>query len=511
MKKIGPFLGIIPLVVLVFYLIWASGSRPNPPNVILISIDTLRADHLGCYGYERDTSPHLDELAVESVLFENFFAPSSATTPSHVSMLTSLHPLSHGVLSNRDKRAFSEDAVPIARVLKDNGFVTAGFTGGGNVSEIEGFRRGFDFWSEGHNISPHLPEVMNWISQNGANKFFLFFHFYDVHDPYIFREDFRDLYRDPDYYMESVARAKNVMEKTDTKNVTYEAYAQLTAEERIEVLIYHMLEKPEITFEQGVGAIARTEILSHLKEWPGFPEYPKQHQLLVDSYDAGLKYTDHYLGELFDFLKSRDLWTNTMLVVTSDHGEEFMEHNMVGHLLNLYDTLLHVPLIIKMPENWRYSNRRVSSVAEIVDIMPTILDVLDISFDGQMQGKSLLPMMLDNEREQGGMIFATLDNRFKKRKRAVRTSEWKYMIADMDFSDEDEFFHVSKDRFEQTNLIGVGTEEMRELRSFLLEHIRECDRLYQTHYSRNRKTQDDYPEESRKKRLEVLRALGYIN
>jgi arylsulfatase A-like enzyme len=318
------------------------------------------------------------------------------------------------------------------------------------------------------------------------------------------------MYGDPGYFLDSVSRGKSILGKIDPTNVTYDVYNQLTVEERLAILVYHMLEKSNIKFEKGVGAIANREMLSHLKEWPNLPEFPKQHQLLVDSYDAGIKYTDRFLGKFFSFLKSQDLWTNTMLVVTSDHGEEFMEHNMVGHLLDLYDTLLHVPLIVKMPKSRRYTNKRVSSLAEIVDIMPTILDVLDISFEGQMQGKSLLPYLSENKRERGNSVFASLDNRFKEKKRVVRTSDWKYMISDGDFSDEDEFYHVEKDRLEQKNLIDVETEDMRRLRSILADHIRKCMNLYQTYYSKNRKTQDEYPEEIRKKRMDVLRALGYI-
>ena len=231
---------------------------------------------------------------------------------------------------------------------------------------------------------------------------------------------------------------------------------------------------------------------------------------MIDSYDAGIKYTDHHLDRFFSFLKSLDLWESTLLIVTSDHGEEFMEHQIFGHGKSLYETLLHVPLIMKMPISFGGMTRRVSGLTELIDIMPTVLDMLDIRLGGQMQGKSLLPLVLGKKKDGKKMVFASLHGKDFEVKRSVRTERWRYMIFDKDFSDKDEFFDVQSDPLEQTNLFGEKIEGMQTLKSELLKHMRDCTALYNAKYSQNRKSIDDYPEELREKRLEVLRSLGYI-
>ncbi|MGD9344561.1 MAG: sulfatase [Candidatus Aminicenantes bacterium] len=508
MSKNGILFVIVMIILSAFFVIWRLGSKHPTPNVILISIDTLRADHLGCYGYERETSPHLDDLAGESVLFKNFFSPSSATKPSHVSMLTSLYPLSHGVLSNRVDRAYSEDILSLAQILKTNGFMTAGFTGGGGVSEINGFRRGFDFWSEGHYIATHLPDVKDWILNNKDHKFFVFFHFYDVHDPYIFREDFQEFYRDIDFYKEFLSRAER---KIDLDRVTFDAYNSLSAQEKIDSLVLRMLQRPAVNFEKGLGVIARNEVFQLIREWHSYPEYRKKLRMMVDSYDAGIKYTDHHLGHFFDFLKSCGLWENTLLIVTSDHGEEFMEHKMVGHLLNLYETLLHVPLILKMPRSQDLAGRQILGLADIVDIMPTTLDVLRISFKGQMQGQSLMPMLKGTNTQTKRAVFASIDNRYNEEKRSVRTQSWKYIIFDGDLSEKDEFFDLNGDAFEQNNLLAENERDISKLQQYLIDHMRDCTGIYALRYSKNRKKASDFSEEAQKRHLEIMRALGYIH
>jgi len=508
MRKKGILFLIVIAILSAFVVIWRLGSKRPIPNVILISIDTLRADHLGCYGYEKATSPHLDDLAKESVVFRNFFAPSSATKPSHVSMLTSLYPLSHGVLSNRVDRAFSDDILSLAQVLKIHGFLTAGFSGGGNVSEIQGFRRGFDFWSEGHYIARHLPDVEDWILKNRDHKFFVFFHFYDVHDPYIFREDFQEFYRDIDFYKEFVSQTEKRM---DLDHVTFDLYNSLSSQEKVDSLVLRMLQRPAVNFEKGLGVIARNEVFQLLKEWPTYPEYKKKLSMMVDSYDAGIRYTDHHLGHLFDFLKSCGLWENTLLIVTSDHGEEFMEHTMVGHLLNLYETLLHVPLFLKMPRSQDLAGRQISGLADIVDIMPTTLDMLGIYFKGQMQGQSLIPMLKGRNTQAKKAVFASIDNRYNEEKRSVRTRSWKYIIFDEDLSEKDEFFDMDRDAYEQNNLMTKRYEEISKLQQYLIDHMRNCAGTYALKYSVNRKKASDFSEEAQKRHLEIMRALGYIH
>jgi len=502
---------VIPLAISILLLvcaIWILRSESSPPNVILISIDTLRADHLGCYGYERDTSPHLDNLARESVLFEANFAPSPSTTPSHISMLTSLYPLTHDVLSNRERLSYSEDIIPLTQILKDNGFRTGGFVGGAGVSKIKGFDRGFDFWSEERYMSPHLPDVKQWVLENQDEKFFLFFHFYDVHAPYVFRQNFENMYNDLSYYEELIAKIDKIL---DVEELSYENYQLLTNQEKFILLCSHLIQEIRKPIDKDVRFAAQKDLFSHLSEWRQSPDFKKQIQLLIDSYDAGIKYTDHFIGKFFSFLKSNNLWENTLLVVTSDHGEEFMDHDILTHGNGLYDTLIYVPLIIKMPGLSGKHVKRISDLSELVDIMPTILDILDIPFKDQMQGKSLCPAIFGQERDKKNMVFASFEIGDAPKKRSVRTERWKYIIFDMDFSEKDKFFDFVNDKHENKNLLHQKNEEIEILRSYLSEHMRECLGLYQAKYSKHRKDEKSFPEELQKKHLEVLRALGYIH
>lgn len=488
-------------------LLFLGREKPRP-NVIIISIDTLRADHVGCYGHWRDTSPYLDALAKESVLFEDAYAPCSLTTPSHVSLFTSLYPLSHGVLWNADMDSFSNDIVTLAEVLQSNGYRTAGFAGGGQVSEILGFKRGFGFWSEMRYIAPHLPHVKDWLLENAGENFFLFFHFYDVHGPYPIRKNFLELYRDFGYIDELNDRIENFWGKENSQRISYE---QLSTQVKIDLGILKKLsglrtKNPRYNFPQ----FTKQEGDRLLLEWPNTPDFERQRQLFIDSYDAGIKYTDHHLNEFFTFLKKEKLWDSTLLIVTSDHGEEFMEHNIFGHGTGLYETLVHVPLIVKMPRFFNGRARRVAGLTELIDIMPTVLDMLDIRLEGQMQGESLLPLITGKKKVGKKMIFASLRNKRLEDKRSVRTERWRYMISDQNFSDKDEFFDVQSDPLEQTNLIREKINGMQTLKSELLKHMRECTNLHNSNYSQNRKSIDDYPEELREKRLKVLRSLGYI-
>jgi hypothetical protein len=401
----------------------------------------------------------------------------------------------------------------MTQILKDYGYLTAGFVGGAGVSRIKGFDRGFDHWSEERSIAPHMPKVMDWIRKNGSERFFLFFHFYDVHAPYVFRENFKDMYGDCDYYVDLISRTEKIL---SADKLSLEYFHSLTPQEKFSLLVSGLLQsgllqKFKRRREGSVGAAARKEIFAMLHKWRQIPEYTKHIQLLIDSYDAGIKYSDHYMGELFDFLKSLDLWENTLLIVTSDHGEEFMEHNMVTHGGHLYDTLIHIPLIIKMPGASGKAAKRITGLSDIVDLMPTILDVLDINFKGQMQGRSLLPLMQGKQGQSKNRIYASLDIGKSRKMRIVRTERWKYIIGDMDFSERDEIYDLMEDPFEKRNLITGSPEALPQLKGYLTDHIRKCLGLFQSRYSKGRKNADDYPEELRKERMEILRALGYIH
>ncbi len=270
-------------------------------NVILISIDTLRADHLGCYGYVRNTSSHISDLATQGVLFKEHIAPAPSTLPSHASMFTSLNPFAH--------KAEWVTAVPLdstivtlAEVLRKENFSTVAFTGGGQVSKKYGFDQGFQIYDEeGGGIAPVLQKTLDWLRGNKDKRFFLFFHTYEVHHPYVPPKSYDGL-----FYPEYSGKLGN--------NISIE-----------------MLKK----INKGKQKI---------------DENDRKH--IVAQYDEEIVYMDEQLNKLFEELKYLKIWDKTLIVFTSDHGEEFNEHGKMGwHGHTLYDELLKIPLIIRFPDN----------------------------------------------------------------------------------------------------------------------------------------------------------------
>ena len=323
--------------------------RPEPEGmkVILISLDTLRADHLGSYGYERDTSPNIDQLAEDSVLFEDVYAHSPWTLPSHLSMLFSLNSASHQVYYNDQKIDTSFPS--LASYLRKQGYLTRAFTGGGYVSSIYGFSKGFDGYEEpvgGRKAALQDDEAAylyektsHWLNRNRDKKFFLFLHTFQTHGPY----------RCPPPWNKSFLSPEAKWNEMALRN-----------------------------FLDGHG--------------DDYVFSEKERQNIIDLYDGEIKYTDEVLIKpLVAQLKEMGIYDNTLLIITSDHGEEFMDHGGWLHGRTLYNELIKVPLIIKFPSS-RYKGNRVSSIVRLIDIMPTILDTAQVDYSG-LDGKTLRELL----------------------------------------------------------------------------------------------------------------------
>lgn len=292
------------------------------PNVVLISIDTLRADHLGAYGYERPTSPNLDRLAAEGVLFENAVAPSPWTLPSHASMLTGLVPARHGVL---DADRVLPGSIPtLAETLREAGVRTAAFVNVTYLGPRNGLSRGFEDFRHFDEMRmelsgpPAIAAIRTWLDAHGERPFFLFFHSFDVHSDYRPGPEQRELFVRP---------YAGPMDGT-------------TAQIR-------RIREGEYT--------PTPEDIAHLR----------------DLYDGAIRLFDERLGELFAELDRRGLTERTWIVVTSDHGEEFFEHGGVLHGRTLYEEVIRVPLIVRGPG--AEAGRRVEALAQLVDVPNTIL------------------------------------------------------------------------------------------------------------------------------------------
>lgn len=341
------------------FAFWANPIiyRPNQDqvNVILISLDTLRADHVGCYGYSRPTSPALDELAKDSALFLNTYSQSPWTLPSHMSMLYSLNSASHQVYFNDQK--VDESLPSLATYLKDQGYITFGFTGGGYVSSIYGFAKGFDWYDEpvgGRKAPLGMDEAermfeftSDWLGKNKDKPFFLFLHTFQIHGPYASPSPWNEMFLDENAGWTKLA-LRNFL---DNQGEDY----PFTAEEKANI---------------------------------------------VALYDGEIRYTDDVLiGPLVARLKELGIYDNTLLIITSDHGEEFDEHGGWLHGRTVYDELIRIPLVIKFPDS-AYKGQQIDSMCRLIDIMPTALEAAGIKYDkNSIEGKSLSSFLKGSENE----------------------------------------------------------------------------------------------------------------
>lgn len=327
-------------------------AKKDSMGIILISLDTLRADHLGCYGYNRPTSPAIDQLASEGVLFLRALSTSNWTLPAHVSLFSSVSTTHHGVMAADDR--LPDHVCSLTEILSRQGFSCGAITGGGFVSPKYGFGRGFDFYNEDHGSVERVDSAelvfrsaKEWIENNQDRDFFLFLHTYQIHSPYACPEPYRRTF--------------------------------LSTQSLFE----------EINVERYLGG----------KEAVFKPLPEAERQNIVNLYDGEIRYTDEVLiGCLLNWLKEKDLYDRMMIIVTSDHGEEFYEHGAWVHGAHLYQESIHIPLIIKFPHGL-YRAMKVEKLVRIIDIAPTILEVLGwMKFiPRNWEGRSLISLLEKKE------------------------------------------------------------------------------------------------------------------
>jgi arylsulfatase A-like enzyme len=422
-------------------------------NVILISMDTLRADHLGCYGYTRDTSPHLDALSKESVLFKQVVAQAPYTVSSHMSMLTSLYPSFHKVNLIRES-SMNPKIETLAELLYNNGYRTWAIVGGGQMSSDYGLSEGFESYTEF--TSPHrdvwrkIQEIIGFIEEEKNNNFFIFFHSYKPHAPY------------------------NPIPPYDTMfNPDYSGPIS--------------------------GSIDQIEDINSGK----LEVTPKDIEHLIALYDGDIREMDDQIVELFDYLREEGLDKRTLIIFTSDHGEEFGEHGKVGvHSHTVYDELLLVPMILHFPEILP-KGAVYDTQVQLIDILPTILDLVGIEVkETLIHGKSFLPLIKNGQEDRKSRHafserLAADGNHF----RSMRSPSYKYIMQDnKKKSIVDHFYYdIQMDPLEQ-NSLQLNPEKLREMFNQILFLVDE-GKIEDT-FNRGKKIDKDT--------LETLKALGYI-
>ncbi|TKJ31070.1 hypothetical protein CEE39_07615 [bacterium (candidate division B38) B3_B38] len=459
------------------YAVWSDPTVYSPkveqkePNVILIMLDTLRADALGCYGYCRPTSPNIDRLAEDphSSLFTRAFSSSPWTFPSHANMFTSKHLAMN--LYYEPGRLYRKE-LTLAEVLRDAGYNTVAITGGVYVSYKLAVDKGFDlYWEtpepELGKIDEIYSQTIEWLEKKKTHKFFLFFHTYEIHTPY-----------------------------------TRGTYAKELPRGRIP-------DEFATNFSPGDENIRETISTGT----------PQEKEYIRALYDGGVLEADKYLGLLFDKLKEKGLWYNTIIIITSDHGEEFWEHNPLAadHGQSLYRELLHVPLIIYNPTS-PTPNKLIEDYVSLLDIFPTLLDLLGI--EGvkrqQLMGTSLVPLMKGEADYTHPPLFAEVKKMGTNiRLQSIFTDRYKYIYS-MDGGHEvvyngfpitikeEELFDIKHDFDEIQNLISLEPGLLQRAKDELQQYIKENLKLLTPPPPNPRLI---YDEELRKK----LKALGYIH
>ncbi|MFO8072996.1 MAG: sulfatase [Polyangia bacterium] len=357
-------------------------TAEKAPNVLLFSIDTLRADHLGAYGYEREVSPRIDAFAEESVRFTHAISQAPSTAPAHMSIFTATTPAVHKVRNMGGRhalRAVDPAIPPLTETFAEHGYLNAGFHGGGNVSKSFGFDRGFDLysqdlisynWLDVFRDSGDLDSLRHWIRLAGDRNrpFFLFLHHYVCHAPYISA---------PQAHLRPLLegrRAEGLPDGIpDEKRWTVVDELEKIRSSRNKVLLMQKLFGHELkSFWKGVD-LSRREHREHI----------------VAMYDAGVRYSDHLFGEVLDLLEEEGVSGETLVVLLSDHGEEFGEHGGREHG-RLFVEHLRVPLLIRFPRGSGIEPRVVERPVRTMDVLPTVLDYLDVRIEHPVQGVSFL-------------------------------------------------------------------------------------------------------------------------
>ncbi|UCC68588.1 MAG: sulfatase [Armatimonadota bacterium] len=315
-------------------------------NLVICIIDAARADHVGCYGYSRDTTPNIDRLARDAMVFEQHFAPYCQTKPSTASLFTGLYPDTHLVVGNSMMPA---DQFTMARGLASGGLETVLFSSNPVASPAMGigedFRTVFTQRQGRERLADSTPEALlgvfsRWLEQGHRSRFFAYLHFVPPHLPY------------------------------DAPPVLKELFAG---------------QEPPNAW-QGGFRFPEVEPRERGREPPPLDEW-------VNLYDANLRWADWAVGQVGCLLQERGVLDNTILVVTSDHGEAFREHGYKYHSRGLYDELLHAPLIIRFPGEERVVGR-VSALTQTVDLLPTVFELFGIPYPREeVQGHSLLPLI----------------------------------------------------------------------------------------------------------------------
>ena len=437
--------------------------RQNP-NIILIVLDAVRADHLSCYGYDQPTTSFLEELAANGVLFDCAFAAAPWTPPSHASLFTGTYPSRHGVDVDENLH-LSRQHPTMAEILALKGYASLAILPDAHLSEARGFHRGFEDFVEIFRIpyvsldrnsatsllrnlvlgrdgrAYHSSRLLkNWIHKKvrgSAQPFFAFINYKSAHNSYRSPLPFRSRFK-----ISPVAGQ-------DSRKLRQ--YANGGA------------------YPYMAGGLEMTE---------------RDMEVVQSWYDGAIAYLDHTIRDLLQFLKQLGVYDDTLIIITADHGENFGDHGLGYHLFCLYDSLIRVPLLMSYPRLGK-TGRRITNLVSLTDVLPTVLELTgcDPGDYPQIQGKSLLPF---HESEGHAHVFAEFGrpqymlkrlaarypqhdfSRFDRGLQCIRTPDFKLILGS---DGSQELYHLPSDPAEMNNVVRDYPDEAEILRSVLGNHL----------------------------------------
>lgn len=391
---------------------------------LLVFLDTLRADHLGCYGYRREASPNLDVLAREGVLFERSYPTDVPTQPSYTSTFTGQRGIVNGVVSHAHFETIDSRAPWLPSILQSNCYTTAAVSTLYHMKPY--FARGFNYYmnpvaGESGMTQRVTADQINsyaipWIHEHSDEDFFLFLHYWDPHTPYKPPEEYRRLFYEGDEKdpgNESLEEAQSGKAWPFTKRLI----------ERI---------------EEGITDL----------------EYIRA------QYDGEISYVDDRFSRVLSVLEEEGILDETFIIVTSDHGESLGEHGIYFDHASVYEDTVHVPLLVR----WASArSKRIGEFVQHIDFAPTILELAGLDVPDEMQGRSLLPLLRGEEDNPRECVY--VNQGLWQAKRAVITREWKYTrCIDDGFwpCPAEELFHLATDPTELRELSGENQQVLDE-------------------------------------------------
>lgn len=436
-------------------------SRPSGPNILLIVADALRADHLGCYGYNRPTSPQIDKFASEALIFEKAMSNSPWTKPSIGALLTSLYPHEHRASYWKDN--LSDGCLTLAEVFRNRNYNSLAIQTNPSITQKHNFKQGFQHYQEmvQEKADAVTSNFVAWIKKHKKNRFLAYLHYMDTHVPYNAPQEFSQIFG-----------LKNGLTLNRGEFKTFDI---------------------RILTEMGLSQEKRDQ--------------------LVDLYDGAIKYFDYNFEKIVDNLEKLGILNKTIIILTSDHGEEFWEHSGFAHGHQLYQEVLHVPLIIKYSS--KLPVKRIQDYVQLLDLFPTVLSMAGIKSNFDFRGKDLISSIYNNKKVNEEIFIEGI--LFGPEKKGILKDGWK-LIENTEEKNEDTFdllgdvtkyiypeykkgfelYNINQDFLEKYNLVNDYPQIAAELNKHLLK-LRTNTLVFPS----QKKTR-------LKEKLKDLKSLGYI-